>query len=61
MGDKGSRCGATGDGVQHWSLDLDEEALSQELTNKLNGRCTNTKNLAHLWIHNQIYIALPIP
>ena len=57
---EGSRGGAARDGVKHWRLDLNELPLGKKLPDELNGGRTHSENLAHLRIHDEINISLPI-
>ena len=60
MCNKGPRRGATGNGMQHRRLNLNKLPLNQKLTDTLNRRRTNTKDLTCLWIYNEINITLAI-
>ena len=58
--DKGSRRGTTSNGVQHRRLNLNKLPLNHKLPNILHRRRTNTKDLAHFGVHDEINIALAV-
>ena len=60
MRNKGPRRGTTGNGMQHWRLNLNKLPLNQKLPNTLNRRSTDTKDLARFGVHDKVNITLAV-
>ena len=60
MGDEGTGCSATGDGVEHRGLHFHIAPVIQEPANIGNEFGTNFKGTAHFGIDNQVHIALAV-
>ena len=60
MRNKGPRRGTTGNGMQHWRLNLNKLPLNQKLPNTLNRRRTDTKDLTCLGVHDKVNITLAV-
>ena len=58
--DKGPCSRATCDRVEHWGLDLNKLPLDKKLPDELNRGRTHSKNLAHLRIHDEVNVSLPV-